>query len=260
MEVASHHLLTPGLVLTTIANAIEATASDRADAVLQVESHVAIDHHGTQNVSEVLVTNNGATDAATLGRLRVFNLLNTAYANPFEQARVARIDIDLRVTFARDLVTIVDAQLPSDTVDPGKPVTLAVTLRRFDRSEQVELVPIMIPQSAAGDSLELTVEAGDDVALERPKPNNLDDLLAAVQPGYSGTSLVVSTKLQEQGVKLRGQLVRSLPGSAIDTFQPSNEADRGALFPSYERKELPLGRAVTGSAKLKVNVRAEAIR
>jgi hypothetical protein len=260
MEVASHHLLTPGLVLTTISNAIEATASDRTDAVLQVESHIAIDHHAPQHVSEVLVTNNGATDAATLGRLRVFNLLNTAYANPFEQARVSRIDIDLHVTFARDLVTIVDAQLPSDTVDPGKPVTLAVTLRRFDQSEHVKLVPLMIPQSAAGDSLEITVEAGDDVAVERPKPSSLDDLLAAVQPGYSGTSLVVSTKLQEQGVKLRGQLVRSLPGSALDTLQPSNEADRGALFPTYERKELPLGRAVTGSAKLKLNVRAEAIR
>jgi hypothetical protein len=137
---------------------------------------------------------------------------------------------------------------------------LAVTLRRFDQSEHVKLVPLMIPQSAAGDSLEITVEAGDDVAVERPKPSSLDDLLAAVQPGYSGTSLVVSTKLQEQGVKLRGQLVRSLPGSALDTLQPSNEADRGALFPTYERKELPLGRAVTGSAKLKLNVRAEAIR
>jgi hypothetical protein len=85
-------------------------------------------------------------------------------------------------------------------------------------------------------------------------------LLRAVVSGYPGTSLVVSTKLQEQGVKLRGQLVRSLPGSALDTLQPSNEAERGVLFPSYERKELPLGRAVVGSAKLKVNVRAEAIR
>lgn len=260
MEVASHHLLTPGLVLTTLSNAIEATAADRTDAVLHVESKVEIDHHGTQSVSDVMITNNGANDAGTLGRLRVFNMLNTAYSNPFEQARVRRVDIDLRLEFARDMVTIVDAQLPSDTVDPGKPVTVAVTLRRFDQSEHVELVPIMIPESAAGESLELAVEAGDDVDVERPKPNSLDDLLHATKTAYPGTSLVVSTKLQEQGVKLRGQLVRSLPGSALDTLQPSNEADRGALFPSYERKELPLGRAVTGSAKLKVNVRAEAIR
>lgn len=260
MQVASHHLLTTGLVLTTLANAIEATAADRTDAVLHVESRVEIDHHGTQSVSDVMITNNGANDAGTLGRLHVFNVLNAAYGNPFEQARVSRIDIDLRLEFARDMVTIVDAQLPSDTVDPGKPVTVAVTLRRFDQSEQVELVPIMIPESAAGESLELAVEAGDDVDVERPKPNSLDDLLHAAKTAYPGTSLVISTKLQEQGVKLRGQLVRSLPGSALDTLQPSNEADRGALFPSYERKELPLGRAVTGSAKLKVNVRAEAIR
>ena len=51
-----------------------------------------------------------------------------------------------------------------------------------------------------------------------------------------------------------------LPGSALDTLQPVNEADKGGLFFSFERKEVPLGRAVMGSAKLKVNVRAEAIR
>ena len=147
MQVASHHLLTPGLVLTTVANAIEATASDRTDAVLHVESRVEIDRHGTQTVSDVMITNNGANDAGTLGRLHVFNVLNAADPDLFEQARVARIDIDLRLEFARDMVTIVDAQLPSDTVDPGKPVTLAVTLRRFDQSEQVELVPIITPRA-----------------------------------------------------------------------------------------------------------------
>jgi hypothetical protein len=66
--------------------------------------------------------------------------------------------------------------------------------------------------------------------------------------------------MPSQGVKLRGQLVRSLPGSALDTFQPVNEAERGNLFSTYERRELPLGHAVTGSTKLKLNVRSEPLR
>jgi hypothetical protein len=39
-----------------------------------------------------------------------------------------------------------------------------------------------------------------------------------------------------------------------------NEADRGNLFSTYERRELPLGHAVTGSTKLKLNVRSEPLR
>jgi hypothetical protein len=81
-----------------------------------------------------------------------------------------------------------------------------------------------------------------------------------VRAGYPGTSLVVSTKLPSQGIKLRGQIVASLPGSALDTLQPVNEAEHGSLFSTYERKELPLGHAVIGSVKLKLNVRAEALR
>jgi hypothetical protein len=84
--------------------------------------------------------------------------------------------------------------------------------------------------------------------------------LRALRSTYSGMSLVVSSKLPQQGIKLRGQLVQKLPGSALDTFQPVNVADRGATVPSYDRIELPMGHAVLGSVKLKVNVRAEPLR
>ena len=260
VQVASHRMLTPGLVLSTLVNAVEATASDRTDVSLLVKSQVEIAGHDKQAVEDVLITPSGPADGVSLGRLRLFSLLSAAYGNQFENARVTGIEVDLYVRFERDLITIVDAQLPSDTVDPGKSVQLAVTLRRFDHSEQVQVIDLPIPQSAAGDSLELAIEPGDEVDVEQPKPNSLDDILRGVRASYPGTSLVVSTKMPTQGVKLRGQLVRGLPGSALDTLQPVNEADRGGLFFSYERKEVPLGRAVTGSAKLKLNVRAEAIR
>ena len=98
---------------------------------------------------------------------------------------------------------------------------------------------------------------GDDHVNNTPRQINI---LHALGDSYSGTSLVVSTKLPAHGVKLRGQLVRSLPDSMLDTFQPANESDRGQLFNIYERKELPLGHAVTGSARLKLQVRDEPLR
>ena len=95
---------------------------------------------------------------------------------------------------------------------------------------------------------------------EQPKPQNLDDLLNAVRAGYPGTSLVVGLRLPSQGVRMRGQVVNSLPGSALDTLQPVNEAEHGATFATYARTEVPLGHVVTGSARVKVNVRREPLR
>jgi hypothetical protein len=260
LEIANHRLLTPGLVLSSLSNALEASAGDRTDAVLSVESRVTIAGHPEQRMSDVLFTPLGAADGQALSRLHLFSVLGAAYTNPFEAARVTSIEVDMRVRFERAVVSLIDAQVASDVVDPGATVQVALTLRRYDELEEVRLVSLVIPASAAGETLELQIEPGDEVELERPKPSSLDDLLRSLRTPYPGTSLVVSTKLPWQGVKLRGQLVRSLPGSALDTLQPVNETDRGQLFPSYERKEVPIGHAVTGSAKLKINVRSEPLR
>lgn len=260
IEVAAHRMLTPGLVLTVIGNALEATAIDRTDSVLQIESQVDVAGHGTHKLSDVVFTSAGAADAGALSRLRTFAALSTAYLNPFESARVTRVQIDMHVRYARDVLTLVDVQLPSDEVDPGSTVQLTVTLRRFDESELQQVIPVHIPKSAAGETLELVVEPGDEVNLDQPKPNSLDDVLHGLRDSYSGMSLVVSTRLPEHGVKLRGHLVRSLPDSMLDTFQPANQSDRGSLFSIYQRKELPLGHAVTGSARLKLQVRDQPLR
>ena len=184
-----------------------------------------------------------------------------ALDNPFEDARITSIDAELDVRFGRDVVNIVDARVASDVVDPGKPVHVYVTLKRYDDdSERVEIVTVPIPKSAAGDNVEITVEPGDQVRIDQPKPNSLDDLFRSVRVGYPSTSLVVSTKLPQQGVKLRGQLVDSLPGSALDTLQPANESDRPAMFSTFERQERPGRDVLQGSAKIKLNVREEPLR
>jgi hypothetical protein len=228
--------------------------------VLGIESQVEIAGHGTLKTSDILFTPAGAADSGALSRLRMFNAVTAAYANPFENTRVTRVQVDMHVRYERDVLSIVDAQLPSDEVDPDSTVQLTVTLRRFDESEQQQVIPVRIPKSAAGETLDLVIEPGDEVSLEHPKPNSLDDILHSLRDTYSGMSLVVSTRLPEHGVKLRGRLVRSLPDSMLDTFQPANQADRGSLFSIYERKELPLGHAVTGSARLKLQVRDEPLR
>jgi hypothetical protein len=260
LELANHRLLTTGLAFSSLFNALSASAVDRTDVMYSIKSHVQVEKHGSIETEDVGYTPLGAADSGALSTLRMFNVIGAAFDNPFEDARISGIDVELDVRFGRDVVNIVDAQVASDTVDPGKPVHVYVTLRRFDDSERVEVVTVPIPKSAAGDSVEISVESGDQVRIEQPKPDSLDDLFRMVRTGYPSTSLVVSTKLPQQGVKLRGQLVDQLPGSALDMLQPANEADKPAVFSTYERQERTGREVLAGSARIKLNVREEPLR
>jgi hypothetical protein len=260
LELANHRLLTTGLAFSSLFNALSASAVDRADVMYKIKGRVQVAGHGTIETEDIGFTPLGAADTGPLSSARLFNVITAAYENPFEEARIAGIDIDLDLRFGRDVVSIVDAQVSSDTVDPGKPVHVYVTLRRFDETEKIEIVTLPIPKSAAGDNVEITVEPGDQVRIEQPKPNSLDDLFRMVRAGYPSTSLVVSMKLSQQGVRLRGQIVDSLPGSALDTLQPANESDKPTVFSTYQRLERPGREVLAGSAKIKLNVREEPLR
>lgn len=260
VELANHRLLTTGLAFSSLLNAVSASAIDRTDLMYSIKAKVQVDKHGSVETEDVGFTPLGAADSGALSNARFFNVIGAAFENPFEEARIAGIDVELDVRFGREVVSIMDARVASDTVDPGKPVHVYVTLRNFDETERVEVVTVPIPKNAAGDSVEIAVEPGDQVRIEQPKPDSLDDLFRMVRAGYPSTSLVVSTKLPQQGVKLRGQLVDSLPGSALDTLQPANEADKPTLFSTYERQERPGREVLAGSARIKLNVREEPLR
>jgi hypothetical protein len=255
MEVVSHRLVTPVLTFTAIANAVMATSSDRSHAVFKAKSRVEIEGHGAFTVEDIGYTPVGISDSMALSNLRLFDLIDVAYGNPFEEARITGIDVDIEVSFVRDIVTIVDASVPFGEVDPGSTIDISVTLREFGKPERVRTLPITIPYSAAGQEIELAVQPGDEVAIEQPKPENLSNLINAVLAGYPSTSLVVSAKLPSQGLKMFGHVVRQLPGSAYDTLQLVNQSEHGDSFATYRRQVVPLGKVITGSARLKLKVR-----
>jgi hypothetical protein len=255
MQIVSHRLVTPILTFAAIANALRATSSDRSHLVFTARSRVGIEGQGTLSVEDIGYSPTGIGNALALSYLRLFDLMDVAYGNPFEESRINTIEVDLKLSFVKDIVTVVDISVPFEEVDPGSRVDLTVTLRRFGRPESFRTVPVFIPHSAAGEEIELLVEPGDQVAVEQPKPDNLSELLAIVLEGYPSTALVVSTKLPSPGLKMRGHVVRQLPGSAYDTLQLVNQSEQADSFATYHRKVIPLGQVVIGSARLKLKVR-----
>jgi SpoIVB peptidase S55 len=260
VEIASQRMLTPSLAFGALFSAIDSTVSDNADATYEIRSRVSVEGHGTIETHDVGFTPGGPADGQAIGRAKLFGIIGATYGNPFEDTRITGIEVDYHVRFENDVTSILDAMVAGSEVDPGRDVNLHVTLRRFGQPEEIKTIPVHIPESAAGDSVELLIEPGDEVQLDHPRPDSLDDLLRVARSGYASTSLVVSMKLPSQGVKLRGHLVRSLPGSALDALSSANGAERVTPLPTIERREIPVGHVLKGSARLKLNVRREPLR
>jgi hypothetical protein len=257
IELASHRLLTPMLGFAATMNALGVTAAEQADAVFEAKTRVQIAGHGVREITDYGYTPAGIASPMAISQLRAFDIVGAAYINPFEQARVERIDVELTVKFGRGVVTVIDAVAPAALVDPGKNVDIYATLRRFGQPDETKIISVAIPMSAAGEKIEISLEPGNTVKIEQPRADSLEQIFDNIEAGYAATSLVVSTKLPTQGMSLRGHVVRNLPGSMLDTLQDSGGSDSPTVFATQTRSELPLGAVVVGSARVKLEVRAE---
>lgn len=255
-EVATHRAITPLLVFTAIASAVKSVAADHAHAMYEATSRVWIEGR-----SDPIVVHDrgysptGPSQASALQQLRGFDVVELAFANPFVNTRPTRIEIDLGIRFARETAEIVDASVSATEVDPGKPVRLRVVLRPFGRPEEVRVVSVDVPQSAAGQAIQISVQPGPDVEIERPEPRDLEDAIDAIRTRYGPTSMVISTRLASRGLRMAGHVVRALPPSALDALQRTGDSDRARPFVTHLRQEIPMDMVLTGGARVELTVR-----
>jgi hypothetical protein len=255
MEVASHRVLTPLLAFAAMLNALEATAADQADIIYTATGRVTIEGYGDVTVVDRGYSAGGAADGRALASSRIFDLMEIAYGNPFVESRIRSIDVTLALEFSRDIWEILDASVASDEVDPGSTVQVRITMRKFGQRDRTRVVPVEIPMSAAGETVEVAVTAGDEVEIESPIPRSIGDLVTMVRTQYSGTDLVVSLKRPSRGLRFQGHVVRDLPRSALDALQLVNDTDSGAPFTTYDRERVELGELLTGTTTLSLRVR-----
>ncbi|MCA9602954.1 MAG: hypothetical protein KC417_13055 [Myxococcales bacterium] len=258
MEAASHRVLTPMVIFSGMANAINATASDVADVTFRARTMVDIDGIGPVRVTDHGFVQSGLTDTSALSRLRAFPLVEAAFANPFEASRVKSVEIDFDVTFDRNYLEVADASVDAQEVDPGETIALHVLVRAYGGREQVRTLKLRIPEQAAGEEIELRVEPGNKVQLTEPVPGSLKDIVYNIQNQLPATAIVASLKLPAHGLRFRGTVVDNLPGSALAGLQPASTTWRGVPYTTYDRQVTDVGSLVTGWAQLKLKVREEA--
>ena len=255
VEVASHRVLTPTIVFSVIANAVKSTASDATDVIFHARSKLGIEGHGVVSLDERGFSPLGAASPAVFSQLRMFALMEAAFANAFETSRPTSVDLELDLELSREVYQVADASIAYDEVDPGEEVTIYVRLRRVNRPDTIRAVKVKVPHAAAGRMVQVVVAAGNQVPIEQPRPGSLGDLIEQTQRRYPATSLVVALQMPTRGLRFEGHVVDSLPASALNSLQLVSSSEDSRPFITQSRTEIPMPQVVIGGAKLALRVR-----
>ncbi len=255
VEVASHRVLTPSIAFAVIANAVKSTANDATDVIFRARSKIGIEGHGIVSLEEQGFSPMGASSAAVFSQLRMFGLMEAAFANPFEISRVTSIDLELDIELSREVFQIANASVAYDEVDPGEKVTIYVTLRRVDQPDTIRAVQVKVPEAAAGQTIRVAVLPGNKVALEQPRARSLGDLIEQANRRYAATSIVVALQMPTRGLRFEGHVVDSLPASALNSLQFVSSTEDSRPFVTQSRTDIKMPQVVVGGTNLALRVR-----
>ena len=255
VHVASHRALTPMLIFSTLANAVKTSAPDETDVMFTARYSAEIEGHGRVQLEDRGYMGRGPTDLRALSSLRLFSLFEAAYGNPFVESRINRVELDLEMRFARDVLVIEEASVATDEVDPGSDVDVRIVLRRYARPDVVRTITVHVPENAAGETIQLDIDPGNRTQNEQPTPRNLADIIDQIEDSYPATSIVAQLKMPSRGLRFRGHVVRSLPRSALDALTVNTSGGPDRPFITYLRRAVDMGEVVAGSAQIDLRVR-----
>jgi hypothetical protein len=257
VQAVHNRMLTPPLILSALGSALGGALNDVDDMMFRAESTVYVRGHAPQKVVDEGYTSMGMSAPSAMANLRVFDLIEAAFSNPFERPVIERVEITLHLRFGHDVTEILGAQLASDEVDPGEPARVTLTLRPFAGPVEQRVVEVELPPELAGERVDLEIQAGDDVRVEHVVPEKLDDIFDIIRSGYSATALAISVQRKARGMSLSGHVVNHLPASALDTLATAHDTQRTPLFVTQNRMIIPVGQVIAGQAKLSLDIREE---
>jgi hypothetical protein len=260
VEVARHRSLTPMLVGTALMNAAQESAADVSPAAITLHAKVAVRGFPPIDLTDRLVSQDGLSTGA-ISRSRGLRAIGDVLFNPWQTAHIDRVDVDIDVAYRFDgWAEIRELRLGADELEPGQTTHLYVTLRTFDGPDILKVIPLAIPSSLAGSTLKVEVTAGSELRPDVASPRKLADLLHNLAQAYPADAMVVSLQLPDEGLALRGHVVRDLPASAVDALRPASSSERGDSFRHSLRTVVPMDRVIQGKQEIQVKVREEVLR
>ncbi len=256
VEIAEERFVGASLTASVIGSIVDASVNERRDVTWKLESKLTVRGHGTIALEDFGIAVGGMPDAGDLARSRLVRAIGDVLNNPWERARVLRVDCVLTVDYTRDAWRLRGVDLLDPVVDAGQKARIRLHLHPVAGPPVTRVVELTMPDEVAGSDVDIEIAPGYTVAPEVAAPESLRDLLAnATKQSATPRSLVLQAKLGTQGVSFRGHVADRLPSFALDALRPKNSDNAPEPFASYQRVIIPLEKYVEGHDKVRVKVR-----
>lgn len=252
VRVAAHRAFGARLAMSVLDTALETTAGDLAEAAWTLRSTVHLRGRAPLSFTHVGSSGDGARSVhpGLAGEL-----VTRAMNNAFAVIPVDRVEFDVAMRWSREVAYVRSVSAAQAEVEPGGELELRVALNRYGEGEEVRRVRVTMPRELAGREVEVEVTGGADAIPDLPEPESVDDLVRNLSTDIPNDALVVAVRMPGQGVTLRGRVIGSLPGSALDVLRPAASTESGEPIMNWRRTVIPVGRVVNGRDHIRVRVR-----
>ncbi|HOU94748.1 MAG TPA: hypothetical protein PLU22_27040, partial [Polyangiaceae bacterium] len=176
--VAHEKLMTPMLVAIALGSALQTTAGERQDVSWNLKSTVAVRGHADLVIEDYGVSIGGTPQAGEFLRLNLVKALGMILSNPWEPVVVERVDTDIELRFAREMLRLRGLEVLDPELEPGQPARLRLTFEPWAGPPVTRVVSVPIPEQFAGETVRLEVSPGYTQNKDHPDPESVAALLA----------------------------------------------------------------------------------
>lgn len=255
VQLAKHKFLTPSLVRNVLTAAVKEAMSDVAASTFSMTTRFSLKGLPSATIRE----DNFSSGGLRLGLYfsRGVRALQAVTNNAFAPAALERVDIDIDVTFGQRPQELIALSVGNSVAAPGSTVQLEARFRDFGGKESTRTFPVKIPRDMRGGIIVLELAGGRYTRPDTPTPKNLRQLLAYVQQGYSGKSLVLSIYLPTEGLTMDGRVLKDLPESVLDTLRSGTTTGDEQVLKTKVRRIFDAGRLISGRKQIRLRVKSE---
>ncbi len=254
--IASHRALTPTLTLAVIQAAIKSASADQTDVTFRARTRMMISGYGPLELVDEGALSAGPGNAQ-LSQLRAFSVFEIVFGNPFVESRIESIDFDVAFTFERTALTLVDARVPDNEIEPGDRVPVMLTFRRYGQPDLVRTVEVPISERMAGQTFRLELRPANTVPRPIGRADTFGALVDYVRTARQPTELAATFDLPGRSMAFPGHVAADLPGSAIDALALARTGVGSQPFAVQSASFFPMGAVVVGTASVELRVAAQ---
>ena len=156
-EVIENPQLTPVLVALAAFNGIVSNPAYSEGFTLQLEGSIELKGHSAVHLENLFAPTDMPVPAGVFVATAVQGDFARIYSNPYELAKVERIQLHVTALAERRVAQIDNAWIEKSEVRPGETVSVKVLLRPYRGAPFIQEIPVTIPEQAARGTLQLVV-------------------------------------------------------------------------------------------------------